>query len=128
MFPKTNDGNNRLNCFLCDYDICAECAGNEERPRGPEKATWRKFFEERADTDLDGFLSVQELHAVFPEHDKAWAQGLVDRIDSDHDGRVSLEEFRAYYHDELDNEAMRKNTVRSLGNLSEFHLLDNCRL
>jgi len=111
VFPKTNDGNNRLNCFLCDYDICAECAGNEERPRGPEKATWRKFFEERADTDLDGFLSVEELHAVFPEHDKAWAQGLVDRIDSDHDGRVSLEEFRAYYHDELDNEAMRKNTV-----------------
>ena len=41
----------------------------------------------------------------------------MDGIDSDHDGRVSLEEFRAYYHDELDNEAMRKNAVRNRGNI-----------
>ena len=127
VFPKTNDGNNRLNCFLCDYDMCAECAGNEERLRGPEKAAWQKFFEEKADTNHDGFLSVEEIHAAFPEHDKEWAQKLVDGIDSDHDGRVSLEEFRAYYHDELDSEALRKNTVRPLENSPQVHLFGNSR-
>ena len=70
---------------------------------------------------------MEEIHAAFPEHDKEWAQKLVDGIDSDHDGRVSLEEFRAYYHDELDSEALRKNTVRPLENSSQFDLFGNSR-
>ena len=97
VFPKTNDGNNRLNCFLCDYDICAECAQIEERLRGPEKAKWQKFFEDIADTNQDGFLSVEEIHAAFPEHDKEWAQKLVDGIDSDHDGKVNFN-FNLEFH------------------------------
>ena len=76
----------------------------------PEKEDWQIFFENTADED--GFLSVDEVHAAFPEHDKEWAQRLVDAIDSDHDGRISLEEFRAYYHSELDENTFHKNLVR----------------
>ena len=123
MFANTNDGNKRLNCFLCDFDMCVDCAGTKERLISEpeiEKAKWRKFFEETADKNHDGFLSVEEIHAAFPELDKQWAQRLVDGIDSDHDGRVSLEEFRAYFHHELDSEAIRKNTVRNLENSHNF--------
>ena len=88
MFANTNDGNKRLNCFLCDFDMCVDCAGTKERLISEpeiEKAKWRKFFEETADKNHDGFLSVEEIHAAFPDHDKEWAQKLVDGIDSDHD-------------------------------------------
>jgi len=109
VFPKTNDGNNRLNCFLCDWNICTDCVGAEVTLTAPEKEDWQNFFENTADENQDGFLSVDEVHAAFPEHDKEWAQRLVDAIDSDHDGRVSLEEFRAYYHSELDDDTYHKN-------------------
>ena len=109
--PKTNDGNNRLVCFLCDWNICTDCVGAEVTLVAPEKEDWQNFFENQADKNQDGFLSVDEVHAAFPEHDKEWAQRLVDAIDSDHDGRVSLEEFRAYYHSEIDDDTYHRNLV-----------------
>ena len=111
VFPKMNSGNNRLNCFPCDWNVCTDCVGAEVTLLPPEKEDWQIFFENTADENQDGFLSVDELHAAFPEHDKEWAQRLVDAIDSDHDGRVSLEEFRAYYHSELDDDTYHKNLV-----------------
>ena len=110
VFPKMNSGNNRLNCFPCDWNVCTDCVGAEVTLLPPEKEDWQIFFENTADED--GFLSVDEVHAAFPEHDKEWAQRLVDAIDSDHDGRISLEEFRAYYHSELDENTFHKNLVR----------------
>ena len=128
VFPKTNDGNNRLNCFLCDWNICTDCVGAEVTLLAPEKEDWQNFFENTADEDEDGFLSVDEVHAAFPEHDQEWAQRLVDAIDSDHDGRVSLEEFRAYFHSELDENTYHKNLVSKHKNSPKVIFPPNCCL
>ena len=113
MLPKRNEGTNRLVCFPCDWNICTDCVGAEISLTPPKKEDWQIFFENTADKNHDGFLSVDEVLEAFPDdgHDREWAQNLVDSIDSDHDGRVSLEEFRAYYNSELDPDTYYKNLV-----------------
>merc|ERR1719209_2668416 len=111
VLPKRNEGTNRLVCFPCDWNICTDCVGAEVTVTPPKKEDWQIFFENTADKNHDGFLSVDEVLEAFPGdgHDREWAQNLVDLIDSDHDGRVSLEEFRAYYNSEWDPDTHYKN-------------------
>lgn len=33
--PIVNNGSNRLNCFVCDYDLCRSCAERQAHQQAP---------------------------------------------------------------------------------------------
>jgi hypothetical protein len=113
MCPKTNDGNNRLNCFLCDYDLCAECCVVAEKQE--LKEGYNKIFR-KMDANNDGFVDLDEIKAYWkgdslarPMTSAMAAMEQLWGMDTNHDGKVSKSEWLSFMRGKITDEQYQEN-------------------